>query len=128
MPLVEKISTLPYKYHTMYKLSYEEQLNRFGHPYIYNVLDWSSSDPTKNAVTVVGTLILSVAIHLVLFGVCKLRGFIYRKCVRTDKKAISLTTTTSTTAATATPSSKISMVLGSYEYNNNAFSGSTEKI
>lgn len=101
-------------------------MNRFGHPYIYNVLDWSSSDPTKNAVTVVGTLILSMVIHLVLFGVFRLRVFIHRKCVRSNKEAILFTTPT--TIAAAAPNSRISMVLGSYEYNNNAFSGSTEKI
>lgn len=98
-------------------------LNRFGHPYIYNVLDWSSSDPTKNAVTVVGTLLLSLAIHLVLFGVFRLRVFIHRKCVRTNKDA-----SLSTTAKIAASNSRISMVLGSYEYNNNGFSGSNEKI
>ncbi|KAJ6646413.1 Protein rolling stone, partial [Pseudolycoriella hygida] len=95
--------------------------DKFGHPYIYNVLDWSSSDPTKNAVTVVGTFLLSMAIHLVLFGVFRLREFVHRKCVRTEEAILPVT-------PLAASNSKISMVLGSYEYNNNGFSGSTEKI
>ncbi|XP_037048666.1 protein rolling stone-like [Bradysia coprophila] len=97
--------------------------NKFDQPYIYNVLDWSSSDPKKNVVTVVGTLVLSMAIHLVLFGVYRLKVFLHRKCVHTDKSA-----DLPTAPSSAAPNSRISMVLGSYEYDNTAFSGSTEKI
>jgi len=97
--------------------------DKFGNPYIYNVLDWSSSDPTKNAVTVVGTVLLSMAIHLFLFGVYRLRVLIHRRCVQTNEEAI-----LSTPSTIAAPNTKISMVLGSYEYNNNGFSSSTEKI
>lgn len=86
-------------------------------------MDWSSSDPTKNAVTVVGTLLLSVVIHLVLFGLYRLRVYVHKKCVHANKEAI-----LSTQPSLAAQNSRISMVLGSYEYNNNGFSGSTEKI
>jgi len=96
--------------------------DKFGHPYIYNVLDWSSSDPTKNAVTVVGTLVLSMVIHIVLFGMFRLRVFIHDKCVRSNNEAIILPTTSTA------PNSRISMVLGSYEFDNNGFSRSSEKI
>lgn len=123
MPLEVQISMFLIIEIKSFQLVMRRILNRFGHPYIYNVLDWSSSDPTKNAVTVVGTLLLSLAIHIVLFGVFRLRVFIHRKCVRTNKDA-----SLSTTAAIAASNSRISMVLGCYEYNNNGFSGSTEKI
>lgn len=46
-----------------------------GRPFIYNVLDWRS--PGKAMVTVVGTIILAVMTHVLMFFLYKLRTFLY---------------------------------------------------
>ncbi|XP_058059006.1 protein rolling stone-like [Anopheles bellator] len=49
----------------------------FGRPYIYNVLDWS--EPGKAMVTVVGTILLAMLVHILMFAIYKLRVKIYSR-------------------------------------------------
>uniref|UniRef100_A0A182XCJ4 Protein rolling stone n=1 Tax=Anopheles quadriannulatus TaxID=34691 RepID=A0A182XCJ4_ANOQN len=49
--------------------------DRFGRPYIYNVLDWN--EPGKAMVTVVGTILLAMIVHMLMFAIYKLRVKIY---------------------------------------------------
>lgn len=48
-----------------------------GRPYIYNVLDWRT--PNKAMVTVVGTIVLAIIIHVLMFFLYKFRSFLYSR-------------------------------------------------
>lgn len=72
-------------------------------------------------ITVIGTFLLSMATHIILFGIFKLRVFTHIKCARSRKEAI-------LPSVLPKLETRISMVLGSYEHNNEGFSGSSEKF
>lgn len=52
---------------------------RLGHRYIYPILDWAR--PGQALVLVVGILVITVATHIFLFWVYKLREFIHRRFI-----------------------------------------------
>lgn len=92
---------------------------RFGQPFIYHVLDWAK--PKRAMVTVAGTLVLAILVHVFLFWVYKLRVFIQR---RLNTKSLILPTTNQSDAT----GSRISMVFGSYGISNDSFKSSTDKV
>lgn len=63
----------------MFLFILKKKKNSFGHHYIYHVLDWSK--PRKAMVTVFGTLILAIIVHMILFWIYKLRVFIQRRLI-----------------------------------------------
>lgn len=78
-----------------------------GRPYIYNVLDWRS--PGKAMVTVVGTVVLAVIIHVLMFFLYKFRSFVYARWV--NPKTI-LPTNSTNNLKQSKSSDGISMVYG----------------
>ncbi|XP_055593397.1 protein rolling stone [Uranotaenia lowii] len=84
-----------------------------GNPYIYNVLDWNK--PGAAMITVVGTIILAVIVHVLMFFVYKLRTVMYLRCFNT--KPI-LPTNSTSNLQQGKPNDGISMVYGT---DNRAF-------
>lgn len=77
--------------------------------------------PKKAMVTVAGTLILAITVHMFLFWVYKLRVFIQR---RLYTKSLILPTTNQSDQS----GSRVSMVFGSYGISNESFKTSTDKV
>lgn len=84
-------------------------------------MDWSN--PGLAFATMFGTILLALVVHTILFFICKLRMLVYKR--KFDKKIVLPTTNLTTNNNNG---SRISMVLGQQEYNNEAFKGSTEKF
>lgn len=97
---------------------------RLGNPYIYNVLNWAK--PDKAMVTVFGTLILAIIVHMFLFWVYKLRVFVQRRCFTTklilpcnDKKQ----------RLNGSTGSQVSMVFSTNDgHTNEAFKKNPDKV
>lgn len=98
--------------------------NSGGHHYIYFVLDWEK--PGKAMVTVFGTLMLAIFMHVALFWVYKLRVFVQKRCFG-EKKVLPLTNPKHKLTHNG---SQISMVFGDKDNGctNEAFTNSTGKM
>lgn len=53
--------------------------NRHGEPFIYEALNYNDFDPTLGSLLVVFIVVVLPILHLILFGVTKLRDHLYRK-------------------------------------------------
>lgn len=96
-----------------------------GHHYIYFVLDWEQ--PKKAMVTVFGTLVLAIIVHVFLFWVYKLRVFIQRRLMANEM--ILPTKTTKKQHLNGSLGSQISMVFGGDDgCTNDAFKTSSNKM
>lgn len=99
--------------------------SRRGNPYIYNVLNWA--EPGKAMITVFGTLILAIIVHVTLFWIYKLRVFVQRRFFTTE--IIILPTKEPKQRLNSSLGSQISMVFAGDEgCTNDAFKINTEKI
>lgn len=96
---------------------------RKGNHFIYPVLDWSK--PGKSMVTVFGTLILAIMVHIMLFWIYKLRVFIHRRFISTK---LMLPTKTPTDQFNKTGGSQISMVFGDDGCTNQAFTSRSNNM
>ncbi|XP_055301375.1 protein rolling stone-like [Sitodiplosis mosellana] len=100
-------------------------VNILGNPYIYNVLNWN--EPGKAMVTVFGTLILAIIVHVTLFWIYKLRVFVQRRYFSTQ--LILPTKVPKQQRLNSSLGSQISMVFGGDDgCTNDAFKISSEKM
>lgn len=101
---------------------------RMGHHYIYFVLDWSK--PDKAMITVFGTLILAILVHICLFWIYKLRVFLQRRFFATELiLPTQIITTTNKDRQSKSSGSQISMVFASNDgCANEAFKTSTSNV
>ena len=88
------------------------------------MLNWN--EPGKAMVTVTGTLILAIIVHVTLFWIYKLRVFVQRRFFNTD---LILPTKTPNQRLNTSLGSQISMVFGGDDgCTNDAFKTSSEKM